>query len=392
MKRFATYLALTFFLPLAWGIALAAEKGSGSPLDAIKPGEWYEVPNSNLSAVAAKPGQDLGEFRDIMRAWNGAAYDTKRERLIIWGGGHVNYGGNEVYVFDISTLKWERLTEPSPTTLKGGKLNVASGQTDRRLNADGTPISKHSYDGLEYLPEPVDRLIQYGGSRWFSGGEDELVWFFDFSSRTWERKKDAPLSTLTPMSAYDPKTGNYYVQNSSRLLEYNLRKNTWNVIGSTGEWSSGGVAEIDPIRRRFITIENGRMFYYDLDSSRPLQRMRLKTSGDTEIEKSHAPGFAYNTKADCFVAWSGTTTDNVANGLGDVVFVLDPESLVWTRIKFTGMFALPRFAKGEYPGKSHGTFGRWRYIPSKDLFIGVNNVSDNIYFYRLPFKVIKGKR
>lgn len=383
MKRYVTYFALTLFLALAWGIALAAGKGVSSPLDAIKPGEWHEVPNSNLSAVAAKPGQDLGEFRDIMRAWNGAAYDTKRDRLIIWGGGHVNYGGNEAYAFDISTLKWERLTEPSPTTIKGGKLNVASGQTDRRLNADGTPISKHSYDGLEYLPEPVDRLIQYGGSRWFSGGEDELVWLFNFSSRSWERKKDAPMSTLTPMSAYDPKTGNYYVQNSSRLLEFNPRQNIWTVVGTTGEWSSEGVAEIDPVRRRFITIESGRMFYYDLDGKRPLQRKRLNTTGDTEIERVHAPGVAYSTKADLFVAWSGSTTDDPAKGIGNSIYVLNLKTLVWTKLKQSGAVAPPRGARVGYPGKSIGTFGRWRYVPSKDLFIGVNDVASNVFFYRL---------
>lgn len=384
MKRFYKYLVLALFLPLTWGSALAAEKVGSSPLDAIKPGEWYEVPNSNLSAVAAKPRQDLGEFRSIMRAWNGAVYDEKRERLIIWGGGHVDYGGNEVYVFDISTLKWKRLTEPSPTTLKGGKLNVASGQTDRRLNADGTPISKHSYDGLEYLPEPVDRLVQYGGSRWFSGGEDELVWFFDFSSRTWERKKDAPLSALTPLSAYDSKTGNYYVQNSSRLLEFNPRRNIWTVVGTTGEWSSEGVAEIDPVRRRFITIESGRMFYYDLDGKRPLQRKRLDTAGDTEIERVHAPGVAYSEKADRLVAWSGSTTDDPAKGIGDKVYVLNLKTLVWTKLEPSGAVAPPRVARGGYPGKSVGTFGRWRYIPSKDIFIGVNDVASNVFFYRLP--------
>lgn len=384
MKRFYKYLVLALFLSLTWGITLAAENGGNSPLDALKPGEWCEVPNNNLSAVAAKPSQDLGEFRDVMRAWNGAAYDTKRDRLIIWGGGHVNYGGNEVYAFDISTLKWERLTEPSPTTLKGGKLNFASGQTDRRLNADGTPMSKHSYDGLEYLPEPVDRLIQYGGSRWFSGGEDELVWFFDFSSRKWERKKDAPMSTLTPMSAYDPKTGNYYVQNSSRLLEFNPRRNIWTVVGTTGEWSSEGVAEIDPVRRRFITIESGRMFYYDLDGKRPLQRKRLDTAGDTEIERVHAPGVAYSEKADRLVAWSGSTTDDPAKGIGDKVYVLNLKTLVWTKLEPSGAVAPPRVARGGYPGKSVGTFGRWRYIPSKDIFIGVNDVASNVFFYRLP--------
>jgi hypothetical protein len=38
-----------------------------------------------------------------MAAWGGGAHDTKRDRLIVWGGGHGDYGGNELYAFDVNT-------------------------------------------------------------------------------------------------------------------------------------------------------------------------------------------------------------------------------------------------------------------------------------------------
>jgi hypothetical protein len=40
----------------------------------------------------------------ITGAWSGAAADTKRNRLIIMGGGHSAYAGNEVYSLDLVNL------------------------------------------------------------------------------------------------------------------------------------------------------------------------------------------------------------------------------------------------------------------------------------------------
>ena len=36
------------------------------------------------------------------------------------------------------------------------------------------------------------------------------------------------------------------------------------------------------------------------------------------------------------------------------------------------------------PDAKNGTFGRFRYIPSKDRFILVNSVKQNVFIYRLP--------
>lgn len=366
------------------------------PLDALKPGEWYEVPNSSLADVAPKPTPGGGTSRTaaIMEAWSGGAYDTKRDRLIIWGGGHADYGGNEIYVFDISKLRWKRLTDPSPTTLYCGPLNEKAGQTDVRWNGDGTPVSRHTYDGIQYIPS-IDRFWAQGGSTWCLGPSDELTWTFNFESLQWERKSDAPMRVGTPVSAYDPVTGHIFHHGQVALLEYDPIADTWQTR-SRSNWQNGGnTAEIYPVRRRFVVVGNGEVFYYDISQESLLPRQKIVTSGDSEIVNCNAPGLVYHPPSDKFVAWCGAaevidreTKKLVPSTIGANVYTLDIDTLVWTKHEPGGVVKPPSQLKPV----PHGTFGRWQYIPSKDVFIGVNSVNTNVYFYRLPLSVEKTAR
>ena len=44
-------------------------------------------------------------------AWSSAALDPDSSRLLVWGGGHADYAGNEVYAFDLRSLQWTRLSQ-----------------------------------------------------------------------------------------------------------------------------------------------------------------------------------------------------------------------------------------------------------------------------------------
>jgi hypothetical protein len=77
-------------------------------IEKIHAGVWEELPNTNMSAVyydwspdAVYPGAN--SHKSVISTWNGAALDTKRNRMLFWGGGHSSYAGNEIYGFDFDT-------------------------------------------------------------------------------------------------------------------------------------------------------------------------------------------------------------------------------------------------------------------------------------------------
>jgi hypothetical protein len=292
-----------------------------------------------------------------MDAWSGGAYDTRRDRLIVWGGGHADYAGNEVYTFDLNSLKWQRLTNPSPYS------SPDSSSWD--YNPDNTPVSVHTYDGLEYLPN-VDRFWTHGGSRWRSGYAHQLTWTFDFAALRWSRRADSPAcAQLEMVSAYDPVTGHVFVSgpaSCSGFYAYDPVANTWTQKSDRGV-RYHQVAAIDPVRRKFVSIGDGYVYAHSLTTG---TRQTLNTTGATAILNETYPGFTYDSVSDRFVAWDG----------GPYVYVLNMDTLQWTRLS-------PTNSVTPTPSTPNGTFGRWQYVPSKNVFIGVNKTDQNVWIYKL---------
>ncbi len=385
-------LAMTasIWLGLCWGSTTHA---GNSPLDTLQPGEWYEVPNSHLRSVLPSPiPANFSGPDSIMKAWSGGVYDTRRDRLVVWGGGHADYSGNEVYAFDLGTLRWQRLTNPSPTTLPnpagGGLLNVASGQTSLDFNGDNTPISVHTYDGLEYLPN-VDRFFSQGGSRWSDGNGIGLTWMFNFDTLRWERKNDFTIDRNFKKTgnkmAYDPVTGHVFMAiEDEGLFEYDPLADRW-TQRSQDFTGYSSVAEIDPIRRKFVMVGNGAVRMYNIGASGPLSIATLNTTGDTEIVKALYPGLAYDPVSGLIVAWTngGWKPDPAGfapwSGSGGDVYTLNLDTLVWTKRISISASVPPLVPEGQ----SNGTHGRWRYIPSKNVFIGVGHIDQNVWIYKL---------
>lgn len=141
-------------------------------------GQWAKVNNNTFKSVwpasslrpdAQSQGSDSpnGTPTGVVFSWSSFAWDTKRNELILWGGGHHSYDGNEVYLWNSSTLNWERGSLPSdvhrPVPLKYPQAFEAK---DGPFNA---PISSHTYDNQEYLPV-ADRFVTFGGQSYNNGG------------------------------------------------------------------------------------------------------------------------------------------------------------------------------------------------------------------------------
>ncbi|NPD22557.1 fibronectin type III domain-containing protein [Corallococcus exiguus] len=326
---------------------------------ALAAGHWYEFPASNLRASALSPSLypwlGLGEgISGIMDDWSSGGFDTQRDRLYISGGGHNGYYGNEIYGFDLRTGAWVRLTDPDP---------VGSGQEcpDRAL---GVNCAIHTYDGLEYLPPPFDRFLAIGWDGWPQTA-------LNLDTNRWENHPDLPqLGTRTGAnSAYDPNTRVVWYHAGSQALSF------WDPV--TGKWTIRGEADqqgyyknavVDPRRKLYVEIGQGVTDTTAIDALGKFvpKRVRLATTGAREIEDGGNPGVDYDAVTDRIVAWKG----------GGDVYSLDLDTRVWT--KHT---ALSTVVPG--PANMNGTYGRFRYVPSLNVFVVVNTVDTNVFVYRL---------
>ncbi len=329
--------------------------------------EWVELSGTNLSGVAPVP-QPTGTTGvwAVMSKWSGGAYDTDRDRLIIWGGGHFAYAGNEVYVFDVNNMEWIRLTDPTADAY------LTQGIDPYR---DGNPISRHTYDALAYIPAPYDLLYGRGGGVYVTGYATPLTWLFDFKSNSWHQGADHPnTGNAGEISDYDFVTQRVYSYDKNYLVAFDPATESWTQI-STHKSSSfqplGGNGVVDPIRRKFIRVGRGVVNVQDLDVI-PSTAQAVITTGATEIVNTESPGLVYDPVSDKLVAWNGGDASGA-------VYLLDLDTLVWEKIVPTGSVAPYVLSSGEF----NGTYGRFQYMPSKNGFIAVNYTDSNVYVFKL---------
>ena len=360
---------------LAAGVLLAAFVAHADPVDNLKPGEWYDVPSSQLRALDPCPTRDcsysaVSGMTAVIQSWSGGAYDTKRDRLLVWGGGHHDYGGNELYAFDLGTLTWSRLTNPSdpPGTDAVGPYA-----------ADGNPTSRHTYNYLQYVPA-LDSFCSFGGAALYPSGQTNTVHTdcFDLAGNLWKRQPDTNVlgQMIGAFSAIDPTTGHGWIHGcggESSLAEFDPISNMW--ISHGGIWTETvsnpqyyTTADVDPVHHLFVSVGAAQSFAWDLSRAGQIAGTLLATTGDQAIIQAQAPGFVYDAAAQAFVGWNG----------GADVLTLDPTTWVWTRL-----VPAPSNTVTPTAATQSGTNGRFRYSPARNVFVVVNSVDEDVYIYKL---------
>ncbi len=129
-------------------------------------GSWSLVSQNSFNSVWTPPEYQVlpnssygSNFKSIIDAWSGFAWDSKRGDLILYGGGHANYAGNDVYVWHSSNLQWERASLPTQVS----RYDLGDGKFTYFTVDDGvTPQSSHTYDNNVYLPT-LDKFLTFGG-------------------------------------------------------------------------------------------------------------------------------------------------------------------------------------------------------------------------------------
>lgn len=342
---------------------------------------WYEAPNTPMRPLCPP---NIDGCANIINAWSGGAWDDVHQRMLVFGGGHGDYAGNELFAFDLATLSWSLLSD-------------ASDPSFRSMDPlpDGKPVSRHSYDGLQYLTH-ANVFWAHGGSRWQDGSGTNLTWTYASETNTWTNMMPTGNAVrfagcCSESSIYDPVTRLVFDKDNNLLRSYDLSANVWTELADLGLpplWPRYAAAHeptggLDALRRTVWFVGGNLFLVYDIASSTFItdswattggsnydnsadiggHSEQRFTSGGGEVITAQGPGFAYDPSADDFVAF-----------VSGAPWILDLTTKQWSRGSATGA--------PERTMNSRGTYGRWRYIPRVNAFILVNDVDENVYFYK----------
>lgn len=207
---------------------------------------WYQIPGAEtaLGTTGAVEG-----FTALVDDWCGAAFNEATQELVVFGGGHNGYAGNEVISANllVDSPVW-RLERP-PTGWKGSAsegITLSDRHEDLKLYSNGDPRSAHSYDEMTWAngslyvmpsatfqePTGVESTLPYRIFK-FTPGTNPTVGT-DASYGTWSLVATMPSNIIgvnynSGSLVHDSKRNYLYcATGATRALQrYDLTNNVW---------------------------------------------------------------------------------------------------------------------------------------------------------------------
>jgi hypothetical protein len=184
----------------------ARQQAQAQRLEQLAVNEWVLLDNPGRVAPA--------------RTWGSATFDTDREQILYWGGGHCGYGGSDVDLYDVTEHTW--LGNPTPNY---PERTWNHGVRLAGMTFDAAPWTDHgrkvfAYDpvGKRMILVPRFRLTTGYEPEWMKSypADDEtapdglvrppssyrkyVTWSFDPVARQWKILGPAPAKVDTLMS------------------------------------------------------------------------------------------------------------------------------------------------------------------------------------------------
>jgi hypothetical protein len=336
---------------------------------------WYEVPNSSLDSVyqTPVPPNSSGQ-KAIMEAWNGAAFDKRRSRLIIAGaGGGTDYSGNEVYAFDLDSLKWYRIKDGAAEYDEDDELYAYY------KNGGAVPDSQQPRPGLTYNQIAYDSLTDnvyiFGQPFTYNNGTTwQNLLRLNLGTLNWSRVREinSSINYGGSLTAQDPTTGRIWFfgrGDDSWMADYNPsndslfdRGNMW-----TGdEIPSYQTAGVMPSVNRVLSVGGGQLNYWDIVTSGTLATDTILGTGCDTLMNATAPGFEWSPIERKMIGWVN----------GTHVITMDSTYQCADVAPSGGNTVTPDSAA------HYGTYGRWRYSAKHNVFVLVNKTTGSVFLYR----------
>ena len=344
---------------------------------------WYQIPGTSLSSLCPAYSDIQGSTGcgAVASAWGSALVDTNRNRLILHGGGHVDYYGNEIYAIDFNNLTGGN---PATVLVKDASHGVAIDAAvvaSAEAFPDGTPNSRHDYNGWIYLPI-TDEYFLYGGGLSNLGSFTDGNWVYSPASGNWTHLTPGthPATAVNgsiPANAYNSADGCLYMEetNLGNFWQYcrdsaNNGKNWTLLTGSLGAAepceSDDYSATVDPSDGLWVCAGSGEIGTVKLASPyTPTKDATASGCNGNSIVAASAPGLAWDPIQKVAVLWAG----------GNSVLEYNPVAHTCTTVTFSG--------GNPNPQASGGTFGRFAYMPGLGGFVLFNAMNQNAYFLRL---------
>lgn len=378
--------------------APAAAQGLEAHLPA--PGDWSLVPETSFRAsgvgVSTEAAKDIGVqgrvgSRGVLDAWGGAAWDADSQCLYFMGGGHADYGGNEVYRFCADTLQWTRLTEPYPLDGTRPVEMTHDGDGDGTKETCpipvGQPFSAHTYDALliadGYLytaaQEPYCRKGQPRVSRFYRIALDDLERNPPNDGSAWQRLPDPPRPAGTH-TAVNPHTGNPILLGDGRtmgLLEYSPEQ---------GEFVVAAKQSVDWMRRGGVCITLPDTILCNTQKSVKMAGFGPDQRIDRLGKRINLPQAPMMHGESC-LAWHPGRESVVVFPGGRTVYEIQLAEL--TKPVREEVSVNRWIGGGAAPGDGQASEGAYvsskcAYIPEHDVFMMVRDSKTDVAFYRLP--------
>lgn len=355
-------------------------------------GAWTTIPNSTLSTDAQSvrmipvPSGTDGSPQGSM-SWSGvvAAYD--QPAIYVFGGGHRNYAGNEIYRLGLTeSPTWTREIDSSPGPYAD---NVP-------YYADGTPCAFHTYYAPTY-DISRKRCAWIGRSDMWAASPSSTAYpctAFDTITKQWVTgnyngqsgtiaggMQDVPStggsSAGTVSSCSNPVTGDIWnVRNNGssqmQLWKWSTSTQTWSLFGqfNTVNWNSRGVICIN-------TTTNDVWGF--LNSQSPV---KVTSAGVMSRPTLSGPAASIFTANQLTSVYYVPSLDSIVAQLNDgstsraVMYQLNVSTLVATQVSTTGSVASSSWSNGN-------VYARFHYIPSLKGVVIVPKASSAMSFCRL---------
>lgn len=370
-------------------------------------GEWVAVGSTN-QLVDVDPEQDPAvnpAFPDeapwhqnsgqgcVIGCWNGGAFASgvgSHGALLVWGGGHAGYSGNEIYAFDMASRTWRRASDPYAGT---------NPPDPDGANEDGSPAPPHTGDSVEYSPvtNSFFTFRAVSDNRDSSlGANVTRAYAYSFTAGTWRRTPsyaDLDLNMYSSGSAYDPTrqvfwllgNGNYgdaFVELDPKVV------NPDDSVGAYVKHSSEGAGtyasgEVDPVNDLYLTLANSnsamrvRMIKLATPS---MALVNLTETGDVPPEKHAQAGWSWSPRRGAVIYWGANS-----NLVYEAKYVGD-NTIAWTRLSVAGTTAAPPAMTSGAPNDNKRIHSRFRVASYEDVDVAVviNGIDQDVWAFKLP--------